>query len=115
MKRRTRRGIRDQGWRQWWHDVRVAWALFRDPRVPVWTKVLLPAAWLLYFFFPLDLLPDLIPLLGEVDDVMLLLLLVRLFIALSPSDVVAEVRARVQGASRPEVIEGRYRIIDEER
>ncbi len=114
MRRRTRVWMNASSWRHWWRDVRIAWALLRDHRVPMWTKVLLPAAWLLYFFFPLDLLPDLIPFLGEVDDLMLFLLLVRLFIALSPAEVVNEIRQRMERPQQRDVIEGVYRIIDEE-
>ncbi len=100
-------------WRTWWQDVRLAWALLRDPRVPLWTKVLLPLAWVLYLLMPLDVLPDFFPLLGEIDDLMLFLFLVRLFIHLSPPDVVADVRERLQRGRRPQVIEGRYRVIEE--
>ncbi len=110
----------DQSRYQWlrslWRELRLAWALFNDPRVPTWSKVLIPALWGIYFLFPLDILPDVIPVLGEVDDLMLLLLMVRLFINLSPPEVVRDVEARLSGKKRtpdPDIIEGSYRVLDE--
>lgn len=108
-----RRLSRYETLRQLWRDLRVAWALLRDGRVPLWTKLVIPAAWAAYFLLPLDIIPDLVPFLGELDDLMLLLLLVRLFIALSPPEVVADVRSRQEGGTRRRVIEGTYRVIED--
>ncbi len=98
-------------------EVRLAWALLRDPRVPTWPKVLIPTLWLAYLIFPVDILPDIVPVLGEVDDLMLFLILVRLFIAMSPQDVVQDIEARLRGrkgaSPKPSVIEGSYRVLDE--
>jgi uncharacterized membrane protein YkvA (DUF1232 family) len=49
---------------------RMVFSLLRDPSVPVTAKLAL-AAVALYLASPLDLLPDLVPLLGYVDDVLL--------------------------------------------
>lgn len=71
-------------------QARLAWRLLKDARVPGWAK-LVPVAGLLYLLSPIDLLPEaLVPLLGEVDDLVLLLLAVKLFIDLSPPGVVRE-------------------------
>ncbi len=96
-------------------DLRLAWALLKDPRVPTWVKVLVPGLALGYILSPVDFLPDIVPFLGEIDDVMVFLLLLRLFISLSPEYVVQEVEARLRGVSppSPDVIEGRYRVVDE--
>ncbi len=73
-------------------DGRLALLLLRDPRVPLWTKaVALGVA--LYILSPLDLIPDFIPVLGELDDVAVLLFGIELLIQLSPPHVVAEHRA----------------------
>ncbi len=61
--------------------------LFRDGRVPLWSKIVAGLAAALVIS-PLDLFGD-IPLLGLVDDAALLLLIVHLFVAF------AEKRARV--------------------
>ena len=102
--------------RDLWRELRLAWALLKDPRVPTWTKVALPGLWLVYFLFPLDLIVDFIPIVGEIDDLVLLLILLRAFVALSPPDVVRDVEARLQGrqaTGRSDIIEGQYRVIDE--
>jgi uncharacterized membrane protein YkvA (DUF1232 family) len=71
-------------------QARLAWRLLRDARVPGWAKMI-PLAGALYLLSPIDILPEaLVPLLGEVDDVVILLLAVKLFIDLSPPGVVRE-------------------------
>lgn len=80
----------------------LAWKLMTDPRVAVMTKVLVPLAGFLYFISPIDFLPDFIPILGQLDEVAILLLLVRLFIALAPQDVVAEYKTAMgHGTGQP--------------
>lgn len=74
-------------------NLQLAWRLMTDTRVPVMNKVLVPALGLLYFILPIDLLPDVVPVLGQLDDIAVVLLLVRLFIMLAPPDVVAGYRA----------------------
>jgi len=106
-------------------QVRLAWRLFWDQRVPVWTKLIPPIA-LGYVLFPIDIIPDVAVGLGQLDDVAVLLLGLKLFIELAPPDVVREhLRAlgahvkewRVveEGESEPSVvIEGEYRLKEPE-
>ncbi|MFO8006304.1 MAG: DUF1232 domain-containing protein, partial [Candidatus Brocadiia bacterium] len=70
--------------------------VLQDPGTPLVAKLLLGAA-LGYLLSPLDLIPDWIPLLGYLDDVLIVGGLVALAIALVPPDVVAECRRRTQG------------------
>ena len=49
-------------------DGRLALKLLRDPRVPLWPKAAAGLA-VLYVLSPLDLVPDFIPLAGQLDDV----------------------------------------------
>ncbi|MFQ5912933.1 MAG: DUF1232 domain-containing protein [Nitrospinota bacterium] len=75
-----------------WKQGRLAVRLLRDRRVPAWPKALL-ALPLAYLLAPVDLLPDLaLPGLGYVDDLLLLLLALRAFIAVCPSRLVQELR-----------------------
>lgn len=71
-------------------QARLGWRLLKDNRVPGWVK-LIPAAALIYFLSPIDLIPDLaLPGLGEVDDIVVLLLALKMFLDLSPPTIVRE-------------------------
>jgi uncharacterized membrane protein YkvA (DUF1232 family) len=69
--------------------VRLYWRLFRDARVSIWPKALLVAA-LGYVILPFDLIPDVIPVIGEIDDLVILLVAARWFLQWCPSEVVHE-------------------------
>jgi uncharacterized membrane protein YkvA (DUF1232 family) len=67
----------------------LAWRLFRDRRLPLGAKVLLPAL-ALYLALPFDLIPDFIPVLGYLDDLLVVLLVSALLLRALPRDVVEE-------------------------
>jgi uncharacterized membrane protein YkvA (DUF1232 family) len=69
---------------------RLGWRLWRDRRVPKYLKAMLVGV-LLYVLSPLDLIPGfLVPVIGQLDDVTLVLLAGYLFIRWSPQEVVHE-------------------------
>jgi len=68
---------------------RLYWRLFRDRRVPILPKALLVLT-LVYVVSPLDIIPDFIPVIGEMDDVVVVLSGLWLFIRLCPPEVVRE-------------------------
>ncbi len=70
-------------------EVRVWSLVMRDPRTPRVSKWLLGAA-VAYLASPVDLVPDFIPILGQLDDLVIVPTLVWLATRLVPGDVVAE-------------------------
>lgn len=77
---------------------RIVWGLMRDPRVPVPLKALLVAA-LAYVVSPFDLVPDAIPILGQADDLTVLLLVLDMFIRNAPAEVREEHMRRARNGS----------------
>jgi uncharacterized membrane protein YkvA (DUF1232 family) len=67
----------------------------RDPRTP-WYAKLLAAGIVAYVFSPIDLIPDFVPILGYLDDLILIPLGIALAIKLVPHQVLSECRARAQ-------------------
>jgi uncharacterized membrane protein YkvA (DUF1232 family) len=77
---------------------RVVWGILRDPRTPIGLKGMLAAA-LAYVVFPIDLVPDAIPILGQADDLTVLLLVLDLFIQNAPPEVRAEHATRAKNGT----------------
>jgi uncharacterized membrane protein YkvA (DUF1232 family) len=73
-------------------DVVALWLAARDPRVPFWIKMLaaLVAA---YALSPIDLIPDFIPVLGYLDEIILLPLAILGLVKLIDPAIMAEHRA----------------------
>lgn len=74
--------------------IRVSLRLLREPAVPLLVKAL-PVAAVLYLVSPLDFIPDIIPVLGQMDDAGVLLLALEAFLKLCPERVVAYHRSAV--------------------
>jgi len=68
-------------------NARLAWRLLREPEVPVWVKAL-PLAALIYLVSPIDIIPDVLPFVGEIDDLAVVLLALQAFVFLCPSRAV---------------------------
>lgn len=86
-------------WKQWAKRLKTEiYALYlagKDPRTP-WYARALAALVVGYAFSPIDLIPDFIPVLGYLDDLLLLPLGAALTIKLIPPHVLAECRRRAQ-------------------
>lgn len=78
-------------------DVHAIWLAARDSRTPWYAKVL-AAAVAAYALSPIDLIPDFIPVLGYLDDVVLVPLGVLVVIRLIPEEVMKEHRAAARSA-----------------
>ena len=82
------------------HTLTVYFAA-RDPRMPLLVRLLalLVAA---YALSPIDLIPDFIPVIGYLDDLILIPLGLALVVRLTPPEVMDDARAKAQqAASRP--------------
>ena len=80
------------------------------PRTPWYAKALI-AAIVAYAVSPIDLIPDFIPVIGLLDDVVLLPLAIVLAVKLIPSEVLAECRARASETRRIDSRGGRIAAI----
>jgi uncharacterized membrane protein YkvA (DUF1232 family) len=84
-------------WKRWARELKTqTYALYfamEDPRVPFSAK-LLAASVLAYAASPIDLIPDFIPVLGYLDDLVVVPLGVALVVKMIPPEVWAECRAK---------------------
>ncbi len=71
-------------------DAVLLWRAVRHPRAPRWLKVG-TAGIVLYLFSPIDLIPDLIPLFGVMDDIVLIPLAIRWLLRHLPADIRADI------------------------
>lgn len=100
------------GWHAWTQNIRAriaqrahrfkaeAYALYlaaRDPRTP-WYARLLVAGIVAYVLSPIDLIPDFVPILGYLDDLILVPLGIALAVKLIPRHVFEDCRARAEVA-----------------
>ena len=81
-------------------DVVALWLAARDPRVPLVAKVVAGAV-AAYALSPIDLIPDFIPVLGLLDDLLIVPAGIWLAVRLIPAGVMADLRARAEGAAKP--------------
>lgn len=91
-------------------DVVALWLAARDPRVPWYAKAVagLVAA---YALSPIDLIPDFIPVLGYLDDLIIVPLGILLAIRLIPSELMGEFRAEAARRSKPRTWTGLIPIL----
>ena len=73
-------------------DARLLWRALRHPQAPGWLK---PAALALvaYLIWPVDLIPDFIPFVGVMDDIVLIPLAIRFLLDRLPSALRTDIAA----------------------
>ena len=99
---RYRAGIRERIQKLKW-DVLALFLARRDPRVPLKAKLAIVVA-AGYFFSPIDLIPDFIPVIGQLDELVIVSALVAFAIRSMPPGVMDEYRAKAKiqfGARTP--------------
>ena len=88
-----------QRWRQRARQLKTEtyaiYLAYKDPRVPWYARVF-AACVVAYAFSPIDLIPDFIPVLGYLDDLILVPLGIALAIKMIPPNVLAECREKAQ-------------------
>jgi uncharacterized membrane protein YkvA (DUF1232 family) len=91
-------------WRNWARSIRrdivALWIAARDPRVPWYAKAA-AAAVAAYALSPIDLIPDFIPVLGYLDDLIIVPLGVLLAVRLVPAELMAEFREEAARRENP--------------
>ena len=101
-------------------NVQLVWRLLKDPRVSLPTKLIIPGVVGIYLLSPIDFMPDVLPLIGQIDDIAVLFGGMMLFIQMCPPDVVEEHRAALAGETRTpqssghagETVDAEYRVIE---
>ena len=82
-------------------DLLALWLAARDPRTPVLAKIVAGAT-AAYAFSPIDLIPDFIPVLGLLDDLVIVPLGIWIALRLIPAELMAAFRIMAeQQAERP--------------
>ncbi len=81
--------------------IRLTWRLFRDERVATWMKAAVPVIAALYLIAPIDLIPDFILGLGQIDDLSIigvaLFAMTKLLPRLAPNSVTSEHLSEMRG------------------
>ncbi len=75
-------------------ELKIYQLVLKDPRTPKASKWLLGLA-IAYILSPIDLIPDFIPVIGYLDDLLLVPLLVWLAVRMIPKEIMIDCRARV--------------------
>ncbi len=67
--------------------IKLIYRLSKDPRVPFFPKMILVAA-IVYLISPFDIFPDFLFPLGFIEDIIIMLLVLKAFVKYSPQEVV---------------------------
>ena len=96
-------------------DVLALWFALKHPKMPFWAKVVCFIA-VAYALSPIDLIPDFIPVLGYLDDLILVPALVWLALKLIPAEVMNHSREQAvewinSNQSKPKSYIGRFIVV----
>jgi len=100
--------------------VRLVWRLLCDSRVPLFPKLIILVG-AIYIISPVDLVPDVILGLGQLDDLGIAMLAISLFVEMCPRAIVDEHRRAIAAeagkSARPpegDIIEGTSRVVSDD-
>jgi uncharacterized membrane protein YkvA (DUF1232 family) len=88
-------------------NIKLIWGLLNDGRISPWVKMIVPAT-LLYLLFPFDIVPDLAPGLGQLDDIAVILLGLKFFVEMCPEEIVRQHLDELASVVSP------WRIVEED-
>lgn len=94
---------------------RLVWELLKHPRVSTLAKIV-PFLGVLYWLNPIDPLPPPFNM-TPIDDVAAFILGIKIFMELCPSDLVEELRYKINygnSSDDSEVIDASYRVLDDD-
>jgi uncharacterized membrane protein YkvA (DUF1232 family) len=80
-------------------DMTTLWLAARHPDVPWYAKAV-AAATVAYALSPIDLIPDFVPVLGHLDDLVIVPAGILLAVWLIPADILAELRSQAEATGR---------------
>ncbi len=104
-------------WGGMFKQVRLVWLLLQDKRVPVWLKSI-PALALIYLISPIDFIPGaLFPIVGNLDDIGVILLGMALFVRMCPPNLVEYYQNMLEYGSdkdTTEAVDTTYRVLDDD-
>jgi uncharacterized membrane protein YkvA (DUF1232 family) len=86
-------------------DVVALWIAARDSRTPLHAKIAAGAV-AAYALSPIDLIPDFIPVLGYLDDLLIVPVGIWLVVKMIPAPLMAEYRDRASSVSKPKSVAG---------
>lgn len=84
------------------HNIELAWRLLLDNRIPLITKILFMGILGAYLISPIDVVPDFLPVVGQVDDIVLFVLMMMQFINSCPITLIEE--------HKQEILNGEWKI-----
>jgi uncharacterized membrane protein YkvA (DUF1232 family) len=85
-------------------DARMLWFALQHPQAPGWLKIG-TAAIVLYVISPIDLIPDVLPVVGFVDDLVIVPLAIRWLLGRLPQSLRDDVRYRAAGGKGPTTVD----------
>jgi uncharacterized membrane protein YkvA (DUF1232 family) len=76
-------------------NIYVLYLVNKDPRIPWYVKLFVICV-IAYAFSPIDLIPDFIPILGYLDDLIIIPLCITLALKMIPPSIIEEYRSKAE-------------------
>jgi uncharacterized membrane protein YkvA (DUF1232 family) len=101
-----------------WENIQLAWNLLRDDRVSPFLRFGIPILVAAYVILPVDIIPDVIPGLGQLDDIAMLWVALTFFLNKVPVEIKDEYRSGVRSGSAPsavgpDVVDADFRVVND--